>query len=129
MRGTFPTERFKDIQTPFYYYDTDLLRDTLEAINTEIRKHKNFVVHYAVKANANPKILNIIRSAGLGADCVSGGEIEAAAESGFQPSSIVYAGVGKSDWEINLALDKDIFCFNVESVPDQPKHNLGFYVG
>lgn len=118
MKGTFPTERFKDIQTPFYYYDTDLLRDTLEAINTEIRKHKNFVVHYAVKANANPKILNIIRSAGLGADCVSGGEIEAAAESGFQPSSIVYAGVGKSDWEINLALDKDIFCFNVESVPE-----------
>ncbi len=115
MKGTFPVDKFKGIETPFYYYDTDVLRATLAEIRKEADKHDNFVVHYAVKANANPKVLNIICQAGLGADCVSGGEIEAVLKAGFKPSSIVYAGVGKSDWEINLGLDKDIFCFNVES--------------
>ena len=75
-------------------------------------------MHYAIKANANPKILRAIRQAGLGADCVSGGEIEASLRAGFPASKIVFAGVGKSDWEINLGLDNDIFCFNVESLPE-----------
>ncbi len=117
-KGKFPIERFKDIETPFYWYDTDVLSKTLEAINAEIRKHEGFVVHYAVKANANPKVLRIIRAANLGADCVSGGEIEASVRAGFPSNKIVYAGVGKSDWEINLGLDNDIFCFNVESIPE-----------
>ncbi len=115
MKGKFPVDKFKGIETPFYYYDTDILRTTLAEIRKEAGKYANFSVHYAVKANANPKVLNVICQAGLGADCVSGGEIEAAIKAGFKPSSIVYAGVGKSDWEINLGLDKDIFCFNVES--------------
>lgn len=106
------------MQTPFYYYDTDLLRETLRTINAEAGKHPNFIVHYAIKANANPKVLNVICQAGLGADCVSGGEIQRCVETGFPASKIVYAGVGKSDWEINLGLDRDIFCFNVESVPE-----------
>ena len=117
-KGQFPTAKFQNIQTPFYYYDTELLRQTLRAINSEAAKHQGFVVHYAVKANANPGILRIIREAGLGADCVSGGEIEASVRAGFPCSKIVYAGVGKSDWEINLGLDHDIFCFNVESIPE-----------
>ena len=117
-KGQFPTAKFQDIQTPFYYYDTELLRETLRAINNEAHKHEGFCVHYAVKANANPKILRIIREAGLGADCVSGGEIGASIKAGFPSSKIVYAGVGKSDWEINLGLDNDIFCFNVESIPE-----------
>lgn len=117
-KGQFPTAKFQDIQTPFYYYDTELLRETLRAINSEAQKHEGFCVHYAVKANANPTILRIIREAGLGADCVSGGEIEASVKAGFPSSKIVYAGVGKSDWEINLGLDNDIFCFNVESIPE-----------
>ena len=117
-KGKFPIERFKDIETPFYWYDADLLRNTLESINAEASKHEGFVVHYAIKANANPKILRIIRAAGLGADCVSGGEIEACIKAGFPSNKIVYAGVGKSDWEINLGLDNDIFCFNVESIPE-----------
>ena len=117
-KGKFPIERLQEIQTPFYYYDSDVLRQTLKAINEEVGKHEGFVVHYAVKANANPKILRIIREAGLGADCVSGGEIEASIKAGFPTSKIVYAGVGKSDWEINLGLDSDIFCFNVESIPE-----------
>lgn len=118
MKGTFPVERFADIRTPFYYYDTELLRNTLKTINQEVSKHEGFVVHYAVKANANPKVLRIIRQEGLGVDCVSGGEIEASLKAGFPASKIVYAGVGKSDWEINLGLDNDIFCFNVESIPE-----------
>jgi diaminopimelate decarboxylase len=118
MKGTFPIEKLERIQTPFYYYDAELLRQTLDTINTEARKHEGFVVHYAVKANANPHILRIIRQAGLGADCVSGGEIEACVRAGFPSTKIVYAGVGKSDWEINLGLDNDIFCFNVESIPE-----------
>lgn len=115
MKGSFPIEQFRHIETPFYYYDTTLLRSTLQVINKEAGRHENFVVHYAIKANANPKILNVISLAGMGADCVSGGEIQAALSTGFPASKVVYAGVGKSDWEINLGLDKDIFCFNVES--------------
>ncbi len=118
MKGTFPVERFQQIQTPFYYYDTALLRNTLDTICRESGKYSNFHVHYAVKANANPEILSIIRQAGLGADCVSGGEVQAALDAGFPAEKVVYAGVGKSDWEIELGLENDIFCFNVESVPE-----------
>ena len=118
MKGTCPIDKFQEIQTPFYYYDTNVLRQTLKTINEEAGKHEGFEVHYAVKANANPKVLNIICQAGLGADCVSGGEIQAAIKAGFPASKIVYAGVGKSDWEINLGLEKGIFCFNVESIPE-----------
>ncbi len=118
MKGRFPVSKFQEIETPFYYYDTELLRDTLRAINQEVSKHEGFVVHYAIKANANPKVLNIIAQAGLGADCVSGGEIRASLSAGFSPRKIVYAGVGKADWEINLGLDKDISCFNVESTAE-----------
>ena len=117
-KGIFPIDKLERIQTPFYYYDTELLRETLRAINNEAQTHEGFCVHYAVKANANPRILRIIREAGLGADCVSGGEIEASVRAGFPSSKIVYAGVGKSDWEINLGLENDIFCFNVESIPE-----------
>ena len=117
-KGQFPTAKFQNLRTPFYYYDTELLRETLRAINQEAQKHEGFHVHYAIKANANPRILRIIREAGLGADCVSGGEIEACVRAGYPTSKIVYAGVGKSDWEINIGLDNDIFCFNVESIPE-----------
>ncbi|MBR6286355.1 MAG: diaminopimelate decarboxylase [Bacteroidaceae bacterium] len=118
MKANFDIRKFENIQTPFYYYDTELLRQTLKEVNEESQKYQNYCVHYAVKANANPKILGIIREAGLGADCVSGGEIQAAINAGFPAGKIVYAGVGKSDWEINLGLEKGIFCFNVESVPE-----------
>ena len=118
MKGNFPKEKFELKETPFYYYDTALLRQTLRAINDEVGRHDNWHVHYAVKANANPKVLNIIREAGLGVDCVSGGEIETVLNAGFSASMIVFAGVGKSDWEINIGLDAGIFCFNVESIPE-----------
>ena len=118
MKGIFPLQKLEQHRTPFYYYDVELLRETLRTIQAEASKHEGFCVHYAIKANANPKVLKIIREAGLGADCVSGGEIEASIRAGFPNQKIVYAGVGKSDWEINLGLDNDIFCFNVESIPE-----------
>ena len=115
IKGNFPIERFKDIDTPFYYYDTKVLRETLDTIREELRRNPEYEVHYAIKANANPKVLRIISAAGFGADCVSGGEVRAAIEAGFPAHKVVYAGVGKSDREINLALDYNIHCFNVES--------------
>ena len=118
MKGQFPIDRLQQIRTPFYYDDADLLRQTLAAIQKEAGRHEGFMVHYAVKANANPKVLRIIRQAGLGADCVSGGEIEAAVKAGFPADKIVYAGVGKSDWEILCGLRHDILCFNVESLAE-----------
>ena len=106
------------IETPFYYYDMALLRATLATIMHEIAPYPNYHVHYALKANANPKLLHIIQQAGLGADCVSGGEVQVAIEAGFPADKVVYAGVGKSDREILTALQHDIFCFNVESIPE-----------
>lgn len=112
----FPIEKFQQIDTPFYYYDTELLRQTLSAIRDNITPEMH--VHYAVKACANPKVLSIIAQEGFGADCVSGGEIQAAIDAGFKPNKIVYAGVGKSDREIILGLKHGIFAFNVESIPE-----------
>lgn len=117
LKGTFPIEKFKALETPFYYYDMELLKETLEVIKAESGKYA-YHVHYAVKANANPRILAAIAAQGLGADCVSGGEVQAALDAGFPADKVVFAGVGKADWEINLGLDRDIFCFNVESLAE-----------
>lgn len=117
LKGTFPIEKFKDIPTPFYYYDIDLLKETLETVKKESGQY-GYHVHYAVKANANPRILSVIAAYGFGADCVSGGEIRASLDAGFPADKIVFAGVGKADWEIELGLDNDIFCFNVESAAE-----------
>lgn len=111
-------KNFQDIRTPFYYYDTALLQATLDAVRCEISQYPDYHVHYALKANANPRLLQIIQQAGFGADCVSGGEVQAAIDAGFPADKVVYAGVGKSDYEILTALKHDIFCFNVESVPE-----------
>ena len=109
---------FRHIDTPFYYYDTALLKATLDAICAAIASQPNYYVHYAMKANANPKLMQLIREAGFGVDCVSGGEIRTAIAEGFAADSIMYAGVGKSDWEIQLALQLGIFSFNVESLAE-----------
>ena len=109
--------RFKRESTPFFYYNLQLLKDTLSVVNKESSKY-NYHVHYALKANSNDQILNTINSFGLGADCVSGNEIEKALKHGFTNDKIAFAGVGKTDEEINIGLDKDIFCFNCESIPE-----------
>lgn len=118
MKGIFPIDKFRELRTPFYYYDTKVLRDTLDCIKKEVSRYERFDVHYAMKANVNPKVLKIINENGFGADCVSGGEIRAAIKAGIPPRKIVFAGVGKADWEIELGLEHDIFCFNVESIPE-----------
>ena len=118
MAMIFPVEAFSAIETPFYYYDVDLLKETLATAQREAAKYKGFHIHYAVKANYNPAILGIINDAGMGADCVSGGEVRAALEAGIPAEKIVFAGVGKTDKEIAFALDAGIFCFNIESIPE-----------
>lgn len=110
----FPIQEFKDLHTPFYFYDLGLLDRTLAEVKRTSRDDR-FHVHYAMKANANPGILRRVKAAGFGVDTVSGGEIRLALESGFRPESIVFAGVGKTDEEIILALEAGISCFNVES--------------
>ncbi|MEA4950783.1 MAG: diaminopimelate decarboxylase, partial [Petrimonas sp.] len=117
IKGQFPVEKFYSLETPFYYYDIALLRQTLEAVKKEI-EGKRYIIHYALKANANPRILREIASWGFGADCVSGNEILKALDCGFPASKIAFAGVGKTDKEIKIGLDNDIFCFNVESLPE-----------
>lgn len=110
-------DQFKNIPTPFYYYNMELLEDTLNLIKTEASRY-GYHIHYAVKANANPKIMKLIQTYGFGADCVSGNEITRSLETGYTADMIVYAGVGKSDREILTALEAGIFCFNCESIPE-----------
>lgn len=113
----FPIDHFASVQTPFYYYDLHLLDETLQAV-TEASDVPGYCVHYAVKANANPEVMRRIAAAGLGADTVSIGEIQAAVSAGFPTPKIVFAGVGKTDTEIRTALELGIGCFNVESAEE-----------
>jgi diaminopimelate decarboxylase len=117
MISTTILDKFRNIETPFYYYDLDILRSTLERIKKE-SELSGFEVHYAVKANSNPRLLKIISSYGFGADCVSWNEIKCAISAGFRSSQIVFAGVGKTDKDIEAALKEEIFCFNCESIPE-----------
>lgn len=110
-------DSFKNKETPFYYYNLELLKRTLKECSEAAKEYK-YHVHFALKANFNDKVLATINAQGFGADCVSGGEVKKAIEVGFTPQQIVFAGVGKSDNEINYALDQDIFAFNVESIQE-----------
>lgn len=115
MRNLLPT--FQQFETPFYWYDMDLLTRTLESVKQESDKY-GFHVHYAIKANANLPILKKIKEFGFGADCVSGNEVLRSLEAGFPSNDIVFAGVGKTDEEISIGIKNDIFCFNAESIPE-----------
>lgn len=118
MKMQFPVKAFAAIETPFYYYDVELLQATLDTVEREVSRYNNFHVHYAIKANFNPRLLEIISKSGIGADCVSGGEVRTALNAGVPADKVVFAGVGKTDKEIAFSLDAGIFCFNVESVPE-----------
>lgn len=109
--------RFQNLETPFYYYDLKVLDQTLMSCKAASEKFA-FHVHYALKANFNQQVLKAIEKVGFGADCVSGNEVKRAIEIGFDPEKVVFAGVGKSDREINEALSHNIYCFNVESVQE-----------
>lgn len=111
--------RARVLTTPCYIYDTQLLEDTFAVAKSALDKNfKNAEIHYAIKANHNPNIVNIAKKYNMGIDCVSGGEIKRALEQSVDPKNIVFAGVGKADWEIELAIDNDIFAFNCESLEE-----------
>lgn len=110
-------ESFKGLETPFYYYDLELLENTLDAAKKAADK-RNFHIHYALKANFNDRILSILQAKGFGADCVSGNEVQKSIDLGFSADQITFAGVGKSDKEIRTALRHQIFAFNVESIQE-----------
>ncbi len=108
-------EALSKVGTPFYFYDLNLLEDTINNVKEALKDHDNFCVHYAVKANSNPEILRLMADAGFGADTVSGGEVSAAVAAGFSPKDILLAGVGKTDEEIYQAITLGIDSLNVES--------------
>jgi diaminopimelate decarboxylase len=110
-------QKLQQIKTPFWLYDISLLEKTLQKVKSLSEKH-NISVHYAIKANAEERILRLISSYGLGADYVSGNEVIKSAECGFSPDKIVYAGVGKTDKEIYDSMKLGIFAFNCESIPE-----------
>ena len=109
--------RLAEVETPFYFYDTDLFGRTADdlALLSDAYRIK---VHYAVKANSEERLLRSLSARGYGADCVSANEVVLAAQYGFDPGSIMLAGVGKTDKEIRTSLEVGIGCFNVESIPE-----------
>ena len=104
-------------ETPFYLYDMALLRQTLESVVYESKRY-GYHLHYAIKANYDDRILATIREYGLGIDCASGNELQKAIEAGFDPKTIVYAGVGKKDKELRYAIEQQILAINVESLEE-----------
>lgn len=110
-------DSIKVIDTPFYLYDMDLLQKTLDAARAAADK-RGYIIHYAVKANNNLPILQAIRNVGFGTDCVSGNEVAKSLEVGFDPGKIDFAGIGKTDEEIEIGLNAQIFSFNVESLEE-----------
>ena len=110
-------QKLRGYETPFYLYDTALLRQTLESVVYESKKY-GYKVHYAIKANYDDHLLAIIREYGLGIDCASGNELRKAVEAGFDPKGIVYAGVGKRDKELRYAIEQDILAINCESIEE-----------
>lgn len=116
-------EKFRDLPTPFYYYDLGQLKKTLDHVQ-KYGLSKGYHVHYAIKANYNFEILHLIKEAGLGIDCVSGREVERALEAGFSPGQIAFAGVGKTDDEIRTGLKSGIYSFNCESTQELEVINM-----
>lgn len=110
-------DKLDRVATPFYYYDMDLFRKTVDHVAVLAKEH-NIKVHYAVKANVERRLLEYISSKGFGADCVSGNEVLHAHDCGFPADQIVYAGVGKTDKEIYNALKLGIEAFNCESLQE-----------
>lgn len=117
MSMNFDLKQFEGLKTPFYWYDSQLLDQTLQTVKSLADRH-GYHVHYAVKANGNLEILRRVNAAGLGTDCVSGNEILQSIAAGIAPGKIAFAGVGKSDEEIRIGLENNIFCFNCESIPE-----------
>src|SRR5215203_4393572 len=98
--------------TPCFVYSRAALEQQFMAYHTPLA-HRPHLICYAVKANANLAVLNVLARLGCGFDIVSGGELERAIKAGADSKKIVFSGVGKSEAEIRAALHADILCFNV----------------
>ena len=103
--------------TPIWYYDMSLFRRTVDAA-VKAAEANGITIHYSIKANSEPRILEYMKGKGLGVDCVSGNEVKYSIEQGFDPAKIVFAGVGKSDEEILYAMKAGIGSFNCESLEE-----------
>ena len=106
-------QRLNKLNTPFYFYDIDLLDKTILSLKKSL--DLNYNIYYAIKANNNTKIIELIKNHNLGIDAVSGEEINKSLNYKINPNKIVFAGVGKTKEEIILAIKKKIYLFNCES--------------
>ncbi|MCD6374340.1 MAG: diaminopimelate decarboxylase [Caldisericaceae bacterium] len=104
-------------KTPFYLYSQSKIEENCKLV-LEAGKSLDFLPCFALKANYNPAILKLIQSLGFGADVVSGGELQFALKAGFSAEKIVFAGVGKTAEEIELAISTGIHSINIESVEE-----------
>ena len=103
--------------TPCFVYSEGAIAAAYQSFNDAFSMHPHRIC-YAVKANSNLAILQTLAALGSGFDIVSGGELARVLRAGGDPSSVVFSGVGKQDWEILFALEQQIRCFNVESASE-----------
>ena len=108
--------------TPLFVYSRATLERHWHAFDNALAGHDHLVC-YAVKANSNLAVLNLLARLGSGFDIVSGGEMRRVLKAGGEPSRIVFSGVGKQADEIEAALEIDILCFNVESEQELDRIN------
>lgn len=108
--------------TPAYIYSRATLERHWKAFDNALQGHPHLIC-YAVKANSNIAVLNILARLGSGFDIVSGGELDRVLAAGGDPAKVVFSGVGKQAWEIQKALEVGVHCFNVESIPELDRIN------
>jgi diaminopimelate decarboxylase len=112
LEGVSLSSLAEEYGTPLYVYSASYIRDRIRAYS---KAFPGALICYAVKANFNPEVIRVAGEEGAGADIVSGGELVCALRGGIDPSKIVYAGVGKTEEELRLAIEREILMFNVES--------------
>jgi len=103
--------------TPLFVYSRAKLEERLRAYQQPLQG-RDHLICYAVKANSNLALLNVLARCGAGFDIVSGGELTRVLQAGGNPDKIIFSGVGKTVEEMQMALEAGIHCFNVESVPE-----------
>lgn len=119
LKGHFLEDIVAQTPTPFYLYDQQILEDNFQEFVDQAQHFGlNTMVCFALKANSNKKLLKVLAKKGAGADIVSGGELLRALSAGIPSQKIVFSGVGKTADEITLALKKNIYSFNVESLQE-----------
>src|SRR5271169_6722808 len=105
------------VGTPFYCYSNAAIEQHFGGFRTAFAG-QNALLFYAMKANSNQAVLTTLARLGAGMDVVSEGELRRARAAGVAGERIIFSGVGKTLSEMNLGLEENIFCFNVESEPE-----------